>query len=102
LTALGIICAAQLALIAFLVWRQGRSADPRPLVELVALADRMAQRIQDPSSAVLEHHELTSPPPSSPTYAPPALLPDDDDAFWESREDLARRMMSEELDGSER
>ena len=59
------------------------------------MTDRMARRVQAPQLAAVEAQNEEH----SPLYAPPALLPDDDEAYWESREQLAERMMREEVEG---
>jgi hypothetical protein len=91
LVILGLVCLAQLVLVVFVLTT--RRDDGTQLGELIALADRMAQRLQAPQAAVAAAaSEITDPS----TYAPPALIPDDDDAFWESREGLAQRLAAEE------
>ena len=93
------LAVAQLGVVAFLVWnhRERRRASPDTQA-LIALVDRLCQRIQDPAAAVLEHDELVRASRSE-EYAPPAVAPDDDEAFWTSRNKLADLLMAEELDG---
>jgi uncharacterized iron-regulated membrane protein len=68
-------------------------AKPNPdTTALIALIERMAQRIQAPEQAVIDHALQTELPPT-----PTAVMPDDDQGFWESREDLAARAMTDEL-----
>lgn len=82
---LAAVCLAQLALIAWLLrdWRGERAA--------------LLQRALAPHMAALEHHERGMPGPEDPAYAPRALIPDDDEAYWESRDELAARLMTEEV-----
>lgn len=75
-------------------WQQHRRVDAT-VVEMVALADRLCQRLQAPQAAVLEHDELVRAPRSD-EYAPPAVAPDDDEGYWESREKLAELLMEQE------
>jgi hypothetical protein len=74
------VVAAQFALIAWLI----HSPD---LTEMVALTDRLCQRLQAPMVAVGEHDAQVAG-----LFAPPAVPMDDDDAHWESKDDLARRL----------
>jgi hypothetical protein len=72
-------------------------AQPHPdIAALIALVENMAQRIQAPQQAVIDHALQTELPPM-----PNVVMPDDDQGFWESREDLAVRAMSDELATSE-
>jgi hypothetical protein len=67
-------------------------------VELIAVIDRLCQRVQAPAAAILEHDEAVRSPRSE-EYAPPAVAPEDDEGYWESRDKLAELMMAEELSG---
>jgi hypothetical protein len=80
-------------------WRAERRQPNPDLVELVALVDRLCQRIQAPSQAVFEHTAAHPPPPTH-EQAPSAVDPNDDEDFWESREELAERLMTEERDAT--
>jgi len=63
------------------------------LEQIIALADRMAQRIQAPQQAVYEHAAVQLPPD------PPAVGFDDDAGYWEARlskDELAEALMAEE------
>ena len=73
-----------------------RHQEQRRMREMVALIDRLCQRIQAPAAAVLEHDEATRVMRDE-EYAPPAVPPDDDDEFWASREKLAELAMQQEL-----
>ena len=75
-----------------------RWQDHRHQRELIALIDRLCQRVQAPHAAVLEHDEQVREPRSE-EYAPPAVEPDDDEAFWTSRDRLADLMMAQEVNG---
>ena len=91
---LGFVVIAELAVIAFLVRLQHTDSGR---LEIIDMADRMARRIQAPQLAAIQ----TANEEHSPLYAPPALIPDDDEAYWESREQLAERMMAEETGGGD-
>jgi hypothetical protein len=82
---LGVLAAAELVLIAFLVMRHA------------AQVDRLCQRLQAPAAAVLEHDEAARARRTE-EYAPPAVEPDDDEAFWMSRDKLAEYAMKAEVD----
>ena len=87
---IGVIAVIELAVIAWLMWlRRDETKD------VIALADRLARRIQAPQVAAVELANDTD--TASATYAPQALMPDDDQAYWESREQLAERAMREEV-----
>jgi hypothetical protein len=78
-------------------WQQRRHPDATA-VELIAVIDRLCQRVQAPAAAILEHDEAVRSPRSE-EYAPPAVAPEDDEGYWESRDKLAELMMAEELSG---
>lgn len=90
------VVAAQFALIVWLIGRQDgqaqliadvvRCSSP-DLTEMVALTDRLCQRLQAPMVAVGEHDAQVAG-----LFAPPAVPMDDDAAHWESKDDLARRL----------
>ena len=82
-----------LLLVAFGLY--ARHAERRQ-AELVALIDRLCQRVQAPNAAVLEHDENVRALRDE-EYAPPAVAPDDDDAYWLSRDKLAEMAMAQEL-----
>lgn len=84
---LGVVAVIQLVVIGWMMWM--RRDDGR---DIIALADGLAKRIQAPQLAAVEAANE-----EGPLYAPPALIPDDDDAYWESREQLAERLMAEEV-----
>jgi hypothetical protein len=90
--ALAVICALQLALVAFLLWERHR-ADR----ELIGVIDRLTVRIQAPQRAAIEglNEQVSA------LYAPPAVPPDDDDGYWESREELAERLARAEVNGGD-
>lgn len=90
--ALAVIAVLQGAVIAFLVWDR-RRADPGT-VELIALCDRLCQRLQAPQMATLEYHQAQVPTSEE---APAAVHPDSDEDYWEARETLADRLMAEEM-----
>lgn len=94
--ALAVIVVMQSAVIAFLVWDR-RGADPGTEA-LIALCDRLCQRLQAPQAAVLEYHQSQVP---SAEEAPRAVHPDSDDDYWEARETLADRLMAEEMQGGD-
>lgn len=77
-------------------WQDRRRGD-RALTELVALSDRMAQRLQAPQAAIIEHDEAVR--GRTDEYAPPAVEPDDDEAYWMSRDKLAELAMAQETSG---
>lgn len=88
-----VFVAGELALVAvlgFVLLRSNR--------DLIALTDRLCQRLQAPGAAVLEHDEAVRAQRSE-EYAPPAVEPDDDEGFWMSREKLAEYAMKAEVDG---
>lgn len=62
------------------------------LTELVALIDRLCQRVQAPEQAVVEHAMAQPLPPM-----PQVIEMDDDDAHWEAKEQMAEREMMAEL-----
>lgn len=92
--ALAVVCGLLIALLAFLAWTRRRDT-----IELIALCDRLCQRLQAPHAAILEHDEQVREPRSD-EYAPPAVPPDDDDAFWTSRDKLAELLMEQETSGN--
>jgi hypothetical protein len=98
MTALAIIAGTQALLVAFLVWDR-RRASPDVLA-LIALVDRLAQRIQSPQAAVLEHFEQHRALRGD-EYAPSAIPPDDDDAYWASKDKLAEQLMAQETQTSD-
>lgn len=62
------------------------------LEALIALVDRLCQRVQAPEVAVAQHVDQTTP-----VFAPQPLSPDDDEAWLMDKEELAERMMEQEL-----
>ena len=92
--ALAVVALAELAVIVLLI--RLAHADNGQLGQIIAMADGMAKRLQAPQLAAIE----TANEEHSPLYAPPALIPDDDDAYWENREQLADRLMKEEVQGT--
>ena len=69
-----------------------RLCRPHPdLTELVALVDRLCQRIQAPEQAVVEHAMQMPLPPM-----PQVIEMDDDDRHFETKEQMAEREMDEE------
>ena len=94
MTQLAVVCVAQVALVALLLVRR-RQRDP-DIRQLIALVDRLCQRVQAPQTAVLEHREREAPAPTA-QYAPPAVEPDDDEGYWEAKERLAEQMMRAEV-----
>lgn len=71
---------------------QAHASKPHPdVAELVALVDRLCQRIQAPEQAVVEHAMAQPLPP-----LPMAIEMDDDEGHWESKEQMAEREMAEE------
>jgi hypothetical protein len=85
--------AALAALAAFVIYERHQE---RRQQQLIALVDRLCQRVQAPQAAVLEHDEQVRALRDE-EYAPPAVPPDDDEAFWASRDKLAELMMEQEL-----
>jgi hypothetical protein len=81
------------ALVAFGIYERHQE---RRQQQLIALVDRLCQRVQAPQAAVLEHDEQVRVLRDE-EYAPPAVPPDDDEAFWASRDKLAELMMEQEL-----
>ena len=88
--ALTAISAVELAIIGYLVFER-RKAN----ADFIALVDRLCQRVQAPSAAVLEHDEQVRERRSF-EYAPPAVEPEDDEAYWMSRDRLAEAVMEAE------
>ena len=84
---------AALAVVAFVIYERHQASRQR---ELVALIDRLCQRVQAPHAAILEHDEQVRAQRDE-EYAPPAVPPDDDEAFWMSRDKLAELAMAQEL-----
>lgn len=70
------------------------------LTELIALVDRLCQRLQAPEQAIVDHQIQQVDLPT-----PPAVQPDDDQGYWEAMErintmskgDLAEHAMSAEI-----
>jgi hypothetical protein len=91
--ALSAIAAIQLAVIGLLVVERRKAS-----ADMIALVDRLCQRVQAPAAAVLEHDEATRLRHPE-EYAPPAVEPDDDDGYWLSR-GSSRSTMKAEADGS--
>lgn len=90
MTALAVIAAVELLIIGYLVFER-RKAN----ADFIALVDRLCQRLQAPSAAVLEHDEqVRERHPFE--YAPPAIEPEDDEAYWMSRDRLAEAVMEAE------
>lgn len=95
------IAALQLFAIAFLVWDKARdrAAGERERATMRAEAQRERegllreawQRIQAPEVAVMQHQI------QGPVVMPQHVPMDDDDAYHESKEELAERMMREDL-----
>ena len=108
------IAIAQLVLIAFLLYDKGRERDHYAKVtadfaqqarderlillrrdvtpDLKALIDmnaKLCQRLQAPAQAINEHIQGLPTPPS-----PQPVDMNDDEAVWESREDLAEKLMA--------
>lgn len=99
MTAAGLIAVTALA--AFLLYErraERRRVDPTTQA-LIALCDRLCQRLQAPHAAILEHDEQVRALRDD-EYAPPAVPPDDDDAFWMSRDKLAELAMEQETGGN--
>jgi hypothetical protein len=90
-TTLAVFAAAELVLIAYLVFEYRRMGRDH-----IAQVDRLCQRLQAPGAAVLEHDEAVRERPPE-DYAPPGLEPDDDAGYWASREKLAEFAMNEEM-----
>jgi hypothetical protein len=93
---LALVIAGQFALIGYLVYQQQRQApliaevvrcSSPDLVEMVALVDRLCQRLQAPELAAAQHFNE-----GAPVYAPPAVSMFDDDDFNESKEEMALRL----------
>jgi hypothetical protein len=92
---LGVCNLALIALAAFLILEVrhqstvieavARAGSP-DLCEMVALVDRLCQRIQAPEAAVMEHAAQGA------VYAPQHVPLDDDQQFFESKEQLAERL----------
>ena len=91
MTALAVFAAAELVLIAYLIFEHRRTERDH-----IAQVDRLCQRLQAPGAAVLEHDEAVRQRPPE-DYAPPGLEPEDDDGYWASRDKLAEYAMNEEL-----
>jgi len=110
------IAAAQLLLIAFLLYDKGRERDhyaqvaadltqqarderlillrrdvTPDLQALIEMNAKLCQRLQAPVNAVNEHLQGLPTPPS-----PPPVDMNDDEAVWESREVLAEKLMAME------
>lgn len=84
--------AALLVVVAYLAWRDHQTAvtlaaATPDLIELVALVDRLCQRVQAPDVAVAEHAAA-----QGPVWAPPAVPMDDDEAHFQSKEALAEQV----------
>lgn len=97
MTAATILLAVTVALLLVDRWQQRRRANP-DLQALIALCDRLCQRLQSPQAAVLEHDEQVRALRDE-EYAPPAVTPEVDEEFWASREKLAELMMEQETGG---
>lgn len=63
------------------------------LQALVALVERMAQRLQAPEWAVQEHRFASTEGASTPQ----AVLPDDDQGWWEARQGASKEELAEQL-----
>lgn len=77
------------AVLLYLAWRDRQTARlletaSPDLTQLVALVDRLCQRVQAPDVAVTQHAAQ-----GGEQWAPPAIGFDDDEAFMQSKEDLA-------------
>jgi hypothetical protein len=90
--ALAVFAVAELVLIGWLVYERRRTS-----ADFIALVDRLCQRLQSPTAAVMEHDEAVRARPGA-EYAPPAIEPEDDEGYWMSREKLAEYAMNTELD----
>lgn len=97
MTAAAIILGVVVALLLVERLQERRHANP-DVAKLIGLCDRLCQRLQAPSAAILEHDEQVRQRRDE-EYAPPAVTPDDDDAFWMSREKLAELAMQQEMSG---
>ena len=67
------------------------------MTAMIALADRLCQRLQAPEQAVAEHAMSTIG-----EHTPPAVPMDDDLAHWESKEQLAERLYQETVSRGDR
>lgn len=74
--------------------RQHAQASP-DLVELIALVDRLCQRVQAPERAVFEHAVAAA--EDDPVVEAVNMFDDRD--YWESKDALAQREFEEELTG---
>lgn len=81
-------------LVALLVYE--RYQEQRRARDLIALVDRLCQRVQAPHAAVLEHDQQVRVARDD-EYAPPAVEPEDDQGYWASRDKLAEMLMEQEL-----
>jgi len=63
------------------------------LESMIALTDRLCQRLQAPEVAVMQHQPQIEP-------SPPAVDPNDDGDYWEDRDQLAERLMAQETSGA--
>lgn len=95
-----IVALAQVLVVAFLTWERAQERrHPSPNLEaLIALTDRLCQRLQAPHAAIIEHDENVR--GRTEEYAPPAVMPEDDDDFWASKDKLAEQLMEAEVNGS--
>ena len=84
MTELAILLAA-LAYLAFDRWQTARILERQSpdLEAMVALVDRLCQRVQAPEIAVMQHDQ------GGEQWAPPAVGFDDDEGFALSKEQLA-------------
>ena len=94
IAALVVLVVVEFGAVAYLVLR-GRRPDP-DMQALIALVDRLCQRVQAPQAAILEHDEKERALRDD-EYAPPAVSPDDDEGYWASRDKLAELMMEKEI-----
>jgi hypothetical protein len=92
-TALAVAAAAELLVIAFLLWeRRGAQA---PLLRAI---EGLCQRVQAPQAAVVAYDEQSRERRDE-EYAPPALEPEDDQGYWATREQMAEYEMRAEIAG---
>jgi hypothetical protein len=88
-TELVVVCALQVALVAFVL--MDRRHERR---EVAAERSELLQRIQAPEHAVIDHYNRAV----DMDAAPPAVNPEgDDDEYWESKERMAERLAADEV-----
>lgn len=93
---LTIIAALELLVIVAALFLVKAMLDDRARAETASAEERgeLLQRIQAPEVAVMEHQL------KGPIHMPQHVPMDDDEQYWESKEDLAARMMAEETNGA--